>query len=257
MSSSTAEKEVKCLVHYFILPEHKETVARELIDHFFPNRHDELCSKHYLSAKQMKEMAATGMEIGGHSVSRTVLSCLSAEEQIKEVGGNMDQLKRMLGTEAVAPTFCYPYGGEGSYNTDTELALSKAGVKCCFAMKSAAITTSDIAQAKLKLPRYDCNEFAFGDAWLPQKLSKAVVFASNQPQHLHLVHQMAELVQDLVVVMEVSKVTAPVAGDPALRDYLSLVKESETSVFGGLSFMPRSIRVLCSAWSGRGRICVQ
>lgn len=241
VSSSVAEKEVKRLVNYFVLPEHKEAITRELFDRFFPGRHDEICAEHYLS---VKEMAAAGMEIGGHSVSHTVLSCLSAEQQEKQISGNMNQLREMLGKDAIAPTFCYPYGGEGSYNHDTEMALKRAGVQYCFAVRSCVIAASDIAQAKLKLPRFDCNEFAFGNAWLPLKLKRAVVFTGNQPRHLHLVQKIADVAEEVVVVMEASTVDGPLSDDPVLQDYFSRVKEAEVSAFGEIGFLPKNVRIL-------------
>lgn len=244
VSSSSAEKEFKRLVNYFLLPEHKQAVTRQLFDQFFPNRHDEICAEHYLDVTQMKEMAAAGMEIGGHSVSHTVLSSQSAEQQGKEINCCMDQLREMIGKEAVAPTFCYPYGGAASYNMDTLLALKQARVQYCFDVRSDVITATDIEHSKLRLPRYDCNEFAFGNSWLPRQLKKAVVFTSNQPRHLHLIQKMADVADEVIAVLEASRVAAPSHDDPVLREYFSRVKEAEASVFGGVSFLPKNVRTL-------------
>lgn len=55
-------------------------------------------------------------------------------------------------------------GGFHTFSPLTESILSKENVKFAFNVESRDIDLNDLQSRPQTLPRYDCNEFAFGKA---------------------------------------------------------------------------------------------
>lgn len=77
----------------------------------------------YLSWQQIDALAATGHEVGGHTVSHPDLTTVSAEEVRREVAHDRDEL---LARGYAATTFAYPYGA-GHDNAVVRAAVEAAG----------------------------------------------------------------------------------------------------------------------------------
>jgi len=80
-----------------------------------------------LTAKQVKEMSAAGMEMADHSVSHIDLTSLSIENARAEIIGPIDYLDALLGSRPT--TFAYPFG---FYNADLEDEVDAAGFSIAF-----------------------------------------------------------------------------------------------------------------------------
>ena len=151
---------IKRILNYFISYEHREYVIDKLFKKFIDKKIN--TDIFYLSIDNLIEMKNNGMIIGNHSVSHKVLSKLSYEEQQIEINSSYNFLTKKLGSLNFK-TFCFPYGGFLSFNEDTEKILLLEKFHCAFNVESRDITEIDLKMKVLKLPRYDCNEFKFGE----------------------------------------------------------------------------------------------
>ena len=75
-----------------------------------------------LSAAEVREVAAAGMEVGSHGLLHRDLPALPAAELTAEVGDSRAVLEDLLGAPVAG--FCYPYGGCGRRETE---AVQAAG----------------------------------------------------------------------------------------------------------------------------------
>jgi len=110
----------------------------------------------------MSQMESDGMIIGSHSVRHPVMSKLTREEQRAEIESSFGFLRSFLRLER--NTYCHPYGGFHTFNGDTIDLLNDHGVEFSFNVESREIVRSDSVQSRQHLPRFDCNEFPFGQA---------------------------------------------------------------------------------------------
>lgn len=63
-----------------------------------------------MSAAELRGWAASGMEVGSHTLDHPFLPKLSPELADYQIRQAKDELEQVLGAEVTA--FCYPYGGE-------------------------------------------------------------------------------------------------------------------------------------------------
>ena len=77
-----------------------------------------------LSAEQLRQMDAAGIEIGAHSRTHRRLATIPPEEISDEIAGSKQDLEQILGHEV--ESFCFPYG---SHNDQTLQAVRDAGYK--------------------------------------------------------------------------------------------------------------------------------
>jgi peptidoglycan/xylan/chitin deacetylase (PgdA/CDA1 family) len=112
-------------------------------------------SDFYLNKKEIKYIAQLGMLIGSHGESHTLLSRLSYNQQYKEIKDSKLFLEKIV--DKNIDIFCYPYGGNISYNNNTLKILKKLKFKISFSIGNKDIC--DMLKEPYKLPRYDCNLF--------------------------------------------------------------------------------------------------
>jgi peptidoglycan/xylan/chitin deacetylase (PgdA/CDA1 family) len=112
---------------------------------------------YYLNKKEIKYLNSLGMLIGSHSESHTLLSRLSYRKQFNEIKNSKTFLEKIINRNV--DTFCYPYGGKISYNTNTIKILKKLKYKLAYSVEYRDITLTDIQKKPYELPRYDCNLF--------------------------------------------------------------------------------------------------
>jgi peptidoglycan/xylan/chitin deacetylase (PgdA/CDA1 family) len=85
-------------------------------------------------------------EIGAHTLSHSMLSCLSAKEQEKEVIQNKQYLENLLNRKIIS--FSYPYG---NYSSDTVRIIERLGFQnACTVVHRAVIRNTN----PYLLPRY-------------------------------------------------------------------------------------------------------
>ena len=157
--SSWEEKAVKYLFNYhFNFRQSNELLAK--IFSTLSIDEEELHNKLYMSPTQLKEMHDSGMYISAHAHSHRLLSKLNKDESLADIEQSVLSISSLIPPRDPVG-FCYPYGGEKSYTLDQRNYLTALGVQYSFSVDSQDINcASDI----LALPRYDCNEFPFGNS---------------------------------------------------------------------------------------------
>jgi peptidoglycan/xylan/chitin deacetylase (PgdA/CDA1 family) len=92
---------------------------------------DEKAAWPLLSAPQVAELAAAGMEIGSHGATHVRLADLDAGELQAEVSGSRTQLSQLTGVPVRG--FAYPYG---SMDTSARHAVRQAGYEYACAVRT-------------------------------------------------------------------------------------------------------------------------
>ena len=161
--NSSASQKVKELLNYHIDYIYRETTLDKLMQTFFPDEAT-LAKSFYMTEKELQAMQDTGMLIGSHADSHSVMSKLSPQEQYHEIHNSFSFLEQTL-QKPECKTFCYPYGGFHTFTNDTEALLNKEDVVFSFNVDSRDITANDIKNRPQALPRYDCNEFEYGKVY--------------------------------------------------------------------------------------------
>lgn len=148
----------KRLLNYFIDYEYRSGVISDVaarVGYRFPDR------DFYIPEEALRNMAAAGHIIGSHTMHHPVMSKLSLAQQQREIETSFAAL------EAITPlseyTYCHPYGGFHSFNKDTVQILDNHRVRYSFNVEPTDITAAHVRSAPQSLPRYDCNEFPFGN----------------------------------------------------------------------------------------------
>jgi peptidoglycan/xylan/chitin deacetylase (PgdA/CDA1 family) len=85
-----------------------------------------------LTARQVTEMAAAGMEMADHSVSHIDLTTLSIENARAEILGPIDYLEKLV--SARPTTFAYPFG---TYDTNVMIEVGAARFSIAFTTANA------------------------------------------------------------------------------------------------------------------------
>ena len=150
----------KRLLNYFISYNYRENILDQLMAEFFPDE-KEVLKDFYITTRQIKEMNESGMIIGSHTINHPVMSRLSYEEQHEEIYGSFKTLSTFTGNNLIK-TFCYPYGGFHSFNGTTEKILNQSNCLFSFNVEQRDISLSDVINRRQALPRYDCNQFKYG-----------------------------------------------------------------------------------------------
>jgi peptidoglycan/xylan/chitin deacetylase (PgdA/CDA1 family) len=76
------------------------------------------------TAGDLRALAASGFEIGGHTVSHAILTEVDADERAREIGDCKLTLQEIVGAEI--GMFCYP---KGRFNRDVMAAVERAGYR--------------------------------------------------------------------------------------------------------------------------------
>ena len=151
---------VKRILNYFLSIEHREKVIDCLMEEFLPNE-KEILQSYYLTEDQILEMHENKMIIGSHTINHPVMSKLSLNQESIQIKNSFDYLKNIVG-KFNHKTSCYPYGGYHSFTDDTEKILSEQNCLYSFNVEHRDIGESDIQSRPQVMPRYDCNQFPFG-----------------------------------------------------------------------------------------------
>lgn len=103
-----------------------------------------------MSPCEIQELAAGGLvDVGGHTVTHSVLSLQSAAEQLKEIAESRATLEDILSRRI--DTFSYPFGGRGDYNETTKAVLREVGLSLACANFEGPLLSSSFPY---DLPRF-------------------------------------------------------------------------------------------------------
>lgn len=136
-----------------VLPEKiRSRITAELFHRFVSNDGQSFADELYLSAKDLKEMADAGMEIGSHGYGHYCLNSLSLDKQAADIDLSLEFLSE-IGTKLDQFLFCFPYG---AYNQDTLSILRKRGCGAAFTTHASLV---DLRRCNmLELSRLDTND---------------------------------------------------------------------------------------------------
>jgi peptidoglycan/xylan/chitin deacetylase (PgdA/CDA1 family) len=126
----------------------------------------------HLSTEQIKELSASGWEIGSHSVHHRPLPYLNGHNLDHELSRSRNVLQDMLNKEIM--TFSYPFGLQ---NSRVQRAVKKAGYK--FACKNISFNASiDDVLSISRIPVYKFDTVS--------SLQKKLSIASHPMERLKL-----------------------------------------------------------------------
>ena len=157
-SNSDYISNFKKILNYFIKEEYKSDVINQIIDKFNINTRSD---NFYLNIEQIKEMSNSGMLFGSHTCSHKLLSTLDKRNQKSEIENSIKYLETFLKLDQ--RLFCFPYGGFHSFNNKTISTLKELNFSCSFNVEGREINKNDFNSSLYHLPRYDCNEFKYGN----------------------------------------------------------------------------------------------
>jgi len=96
---------------------------------------------------ELRELAASGVHIGAHSMSHVPISKMSAVRQQFEITESKRILEEKIGA---CTSFAYPYGTPDTHDASTLAQLKAAGFAGAFLTRSDVVT---LASQKFELPR--------------------------------------------------------------------------------------------------------
>jgi peptidoglycan/xylan/chitin deacetylase (PgdA/CDA1 family) len=112
----------------------------------------------YLSAEQVRDMAAGGMTFGFHTETHPVLSRLDYHAQRTELCDGPRLISELTGQRTVS--LCYPYGFSHTYNADTLRVLEESGYSMAFnTVRREAVIGQE---PRYELPRFDTRDVSMG-----------------------------------------------------------------------------------------------
>ena len=145
-----------------IISQKKPKIIDDLFNYCFSKeKQKSMFKKFYLNKKDILKIKKMGMEIGSHGHSHKVLSLLNKREQIADIKKSLKILSNI--TKTPIKIFCYPYGGKKVYNKNTINILKKLSIVYAFSVESRIFKKKD---SSLEIPRFDCNDFPFGKAFI-------------------------------------------------------------------------------------------
>jgi len=131
----------------------RQSIVEEIFSNYFSDE-EKVSKELYMNMEELKEMKEAGMEIGAHTHTHRILSCLSKEEQLNEI--RTSKLILENGLREKIDLFSYPYGG---LNGETIEVLKKQGfrgaVTTCFGINKGKINP-------FQIKRLDTNDLPFG-----------------------------------------------------------------------------------------------
>lgn len=114
--------------------------------------------KFYLTKKDIIKIDKLGMKVGSHGSSHKVLSKLSYKHQLNDISKSLNFLGNIL--QKKINYFCFPYGGFKVFNKNTIKILKKKKIVFAFNVESKDWSKKS---NNLCIPRFDCNEFKYGN----------------------------------------------------------------------------------------------
>jgi len=146
------ERAIKDLLNYELPIDEAERVLDVLFArHLGPQ--DEFARALYLQEPMIAEMRRAGMAFGYHTRSHKMLSRLLPGEQEAELRDGVAWIRALTGQSRVS--FCYPWGGPGTYTSDSLDILARTGYSVAFNTVRRRIWDGD---HRYELPRVDTRD---------------------------------------------------------------------------------------------------
>ena len=110
----------------------------------------ETASSVWMTWEMVREMRASGMDFGGHTVTHPILARLNPEQQWREISRSKQRIEAELDESIDA--FSYPVGAPDCFDKITRSCLDRAGYRFAFSFHGgfAAAAHDD----RLDIPRY-------------------------------------------------------------------------------------------------------
>lgn len=106
----------------------------------------------WMSWADVRELAAMGFEIGGHTMNHADLGAVSRDDALAEIAGCRDVLSERLGRHV--RNFAYPFGGTSNITPETRQLVAAAGFESCLSCHGGIVSPSDDV---FSLPREPIN----------------------------------------------------------------------------------------------------
>ena len=148
----------KRILNYYIKYEFREDLVNRLFGKCFNESEKNIIKRYYMSITDIKNLYSSGMVIGSHAVKHKLMSRLPEKSFKQEIDDSFNFLNDFINYK----TFCYPYGGDISFNNKIEKYLDKNLVEFSLSVESRNITKNDLKFRRQALPRFDCNQFKYG-----------------------------------------------------------------------------------------------
>ena len=138
------------------LEERSKLIEGLFIQSYSLEHERELAKKIFMSAQELRELAASGMTIGSHTYNHLGLNTLGRDDQLKEISWGQEAVRDILGD--YPSMFVYPHG---RYNEDTLGIVKNLGFQSAFTLGARDVSADDSA---LEIPRYDTNDLPRSNA---------------------------------------------------------------------------------------------
>jgi peptidoglycan/xylan/chitin deacetylase (PgdA/CDA1 family)/CelD/BcsL family acetyltransferase involved in cellulose biosynthesis len=102
----------------------------------------------WMTWDMLREMQASGMVIGGHTVDHTILARMDPQAQRSQIAGCATRLHAELGT--AMDSFSYPVGQPHDFNQATRDCLNECGVKYAFSYYGGIRSAADWDQYDIR-----------------------------------------------------------------------------------------------------------
>lgn len=147
------EKALKQLLNYDLPID----VATQVLDRLF-RKHlgapEAFARQLYLDAGRIRVMADAGMTFGYHTRSHRMLSRLPVSQQRDELESGIGWIRELTGQTSAS--FCYPWGGRGTYTDGTIELLGHFGYSLAFCTERRRADVA--ADGRYELPRLDTRD---------------------------------------------------------------------------------------------------
>ena len=157
-SNSDPINNFKRVLNYYIKYAYREILINKIFLKCFEENEESIVKRFYMSRDNIRNLFENGMIIGSHAIKHKLMSRLSEKDFKNEIDESFNFLQDFISYK----TFCYPYGGKLSYNKKIEKYLEKKLVNYSLSVESRNITKQDLKSRRQALPRFDCNEFKYG-----------------------------------------------------------------------------------------------
>jgi peptidoglycan/xylan/chitin deacetylase (PgdA/CDA1 family) len=147
------ERSIKNLLNYELPFEESERILDSLFDrHLGPQ--EPFARRLYLQPATVREMADAGQLFGYHTRSHRMLSRLTGDEHSLELRDGVSWIRGLTGQRRVS--FCYPWGGAGTYTGETRRLLAAHGYSMAFNTTRRPMVVGH--DDRFELPRLDTRD---------------------------------------------------------------------------------------------------
>lgn len=112
-----------------------------------------LCDELYMTWDEARELAAAGVELGGHTVNHVILSRCDRATAQEEIANGARAIQAALGRPT--PSFAYPWGRRWDFDAESEALVASAGFESAVTMHAGVNQRGSKATGLKRLPIAD------------------------------------------------------------------------------------------------------